>query len=1374
MKVSKTSSFKVKFKAFLPLLCVFSLTFAEGTLLGKHYSMYKGMHEREQAWKDKRWEDKIKKLKDFQHPSSSSREYSVVYMRKYQEMQTNPNIYWAFHSAFQGLDEYGDYVRAKKSGKLKSFILKTASQFKIRAGVGIKGVGGIGVSFPLIPEELTEKFSNSWALDSDPYMPHLSEMATLATNMSFGEVRCQDLGVPCPDPQQKIDLFDPEIYGGFNDRGALFSAMAVAKRESSTWPESTDLQYLEKTFPKDVAVVSAMQTEKNSEKILNIMEEQTRFMHEERTNREEQKATETLIKYNPAVSQEDKVISELQAAQDTFEKRRKEVDTQIKELPPGADEKSKELVAKRESFKQKIAATEKAKKFYKHKKDCARASAWVGAVTSLGQAVGAPPIVIKTGIATNIGITVFDAAKSMFLSGTLLDPTGITTIANGVSALVRIFSGVPSTEEVMIKKLDEIRKNQKEMLANQKKLLEGQQKILAGQRKILDGQNKILKTLDKMEKRILAKFDELENILSKNHQEILAGQQDILDSIESLHTDMLAGFERIEQKEYTNRITTAKSLYAEYYNNPGSSLQQSLSLCQRDDSYCESEYMSHDIHSKVKEHLGNMGIHFKHPTNQYSVTDRNFFNIQSKASYSKDEAINYKAHGYTSIKKEKKAIQTLLNAPLQSRIPYLYSMMLWLEDQLQKFNEESIKKESDTDAFSHVAKTAVAGGLNWEVQGNHFNALSLIWQNPDLKPLYPSGDSNTVESNTPLSDKEAFRQTKINNPALQDELFAEAVNLNMVLPDKRTEIVKSKQAPLYDDIPLKLEYSYITPICKTSQATDNMAWVMRANLSAAWKIYMKHHLKTTMFFQDYNENRNRDIRLKFKLRKRYAPESHKIPGIWHRETSKYFIVQTKSDLENVKETYKLNRKWGYHRTCKQPPYYTRYMNRPYNPSYSHLSKKYGHYKKSFTIGENSRIFVELQPSSSGEFDMIFTLNPSGVSDINHILTSGKTYKRYIKPVFEHPLFDYLAIKQGYYKEELVQYRYFLREKEGYHSEAVCEKGDRSQHWFLLPRKEKFIKEQRRHWLKQVWMEYRKTLRKMNKKNDNALFVDFMKAHLMFDTMLKIGYGKLLDSHPDLQYLKKLVRGMGENMQKVPKLKDITNTKDRVRWRDIKNEWKSISSFLKKGEKVGNFTYYDWLVNLTDTKTEDWVHPPLWPECESHKDRLEFLILHIKKKINRLQTKNQNLQTKFKENMVGKPAKAIENEAQITRWENTLNDLLDQDEDSPLIQGDQNQLTNLNIYHKWKHPLCGSTEDNNNIEDFRTIVKAESTLDDFYLEANADFKYRGNNLQPELPLISEENWRGQAVGWGRPDIRQKAFQKARMYDHINLKECHIME
>ncbi len=207
---------------------------------------------------------------------------------------------------------------------------------------------------------------------------------------------------------------------------------------------------------------------------------------------------------------------------------------------------------------QNIQKTEKSIDGYEFKKGVQETRAWTGAVVSLAQITGAPKEILQVGTAINHGLDIAGEVGAMIIAGAL-DPTGLTLIANSVGAVVSIFSGVPSTDQVIIQNLSALREGQAEIISQ------------------LKGMDSKLDILDE-------KVDDLIRYSQMNHEEVMGGFETVQNQLQQMESDILVAVD--EAKQLTCRGfqqgLTGYILDGEVAVATGFNLDEYLAKCQMD------------------------------------------------------------------------------------------------------------------------------------------------------------------------------------------------------------------------------------------------------------------------------------------------------------------------------------------------------------------------------------------------------------------------------------------------------------------------------------------------------------------------------------------------------------------------------------------------------------------------------------------------------------------------------------------------------------------------------------------------------------------------------------------------------------------------
>ena len=967
-----------------------------------------------------------------QNPKASTSEYAVIKMRVIQEMKNNPKIYWAFEFAGKGPDGWNFFERSEKKGRLRKDILRFIG------GVGVS-YGNVSISLPDISE--MEAFKDSQKLreffEFHPELPNLSERATEVTDMLFSV--CEDETFSCQEFQDR--------FSG-HDVGSLAKALQYAQVQSFTWPIGTDREYLSSQFPAEANFVESIQNAKTFEESLEVIQENTSIITEQQGDLKadiQNSRVAHILQNDPIFHQEDAVLLELSNKQKIYNNQLENINKQLSQVHSDetlSEEKIKDLYREKERYGKAIKGAEKAKEIYKHKKFCRQAGGWVEAGTAVAVTLGAPEEVIKLGQAASFGVNIYEAGMSMILAGAL-DPTGITAIAKGVGGIMNLVLGIPSTEQVMMEKLNEILNNQKEMLANQKQ-------ILANQRKILN-------RLGEMEDKLLSRLDEMENMLSMNHREIVQNQEGIKEILSNIRSDMLYGFESLSRKMDENRykelILGAQNLYGPYFEQKGTPDQKEFMFCQMKREYCsekaKNQFFGAEDHIRAMANFSKREVVSFDPNKK--IDESNNYKESSKLQL--ENLINVfhinsgKSDAFLK-QKEKSDTKKYLHNPVRYRVKMLNSMIKWVNFQLDK-HEKRLKSDVDNIFTQHSQEK---------------NKFSISLQKLKLPEI-------------PINNIIAY-------PSFQDELFFEAVNLSMVLHE---------EYDIENDRLVKNEN--IDRICMQSRTIEDTAHTMRKYIPTAWKVYLLSQMNLKdLLIKSFGKHRRKLDTLNIKIKLNSIEEISRFKVYATPHSGPYYHYHNenkpiKSKCDGRFEYIGYSGSDNYKKFFNEMNYDNKAFSRLFHPKDRQLFIGFGLFLRSDII---SNYVEEYEKIVNRNIKDMFTEHQVNVA----IISWG--YWKGTKIVDTHRSVP-TSCKTDWEGVETCDYKCIKLAKPIYKT-------------VLVPDRESFLNDHKEVIRKKLKDFYNTLIKDLN--NSNAI-LEWMKARLVLDTMVKIGYGDFLYTHPKL-------------------------------------------------------------------------------------------------------------------------------------------------------------------------------------------------------------------------------------------------------------------
>ncbi len=330
-----------------------------------------------------------------------------------------------------------------------------------------------------------------------------------------------------------------------------------------------------------------------------------------------------------------------------------------------------------------------------------------------------------------------------------------------------------------------------------------------------------------------------------------------------------------------------------------------------------------------------------------------------------------------------------------------------------------------------------------------------------------------------------------------------------------------------------------------------------------------------------------------------------------------------------------------------------------------------------------------------------------------------------------------------------------------------------------------------------------------------IFLELRRALLALDTMARVGYGKLIDTHPELVFLNHLLKnlpggkivgnrfGVDSSHQQYDKVMNM-------------HQLQTLSSMFK-GDGLSS------LSTLSGRKkvSGDWLNKSLWPECRNGEDEVPGTVSLLRAILKMVNQKYQQVKAhQEKEGIVERINWHRHRAGSASFWQEQNKELSQYimwvmrspdslgglgveiynilyDKILPALSKKEQQGFIDQLYHREKKfqeiwckmernktgvfpnkcralrfkPLCEHVKNNS-----RTLL--QSLKDRLQKEGGNEngqsfvmFKWMASGkLWPVLPLPPEETWKGRTVGFGRPHLRHQAFLKASAFQHIQPQNC----
>ena len=307
---------------------------------------------------------------------------------------------------------------------------------------------------------------------------------------------------------------------------------------SSLFPEKAKMATLMANNVKlqqasDEREENAQQIKQNKNQIINEIQKQSQDQIDQidqNLKKEEYQKRASLLAHDPHYNGKDPVVLALRNQIAEFRNEQKKLGEDFNQ------EKITEHEYKEKSLRidQTIKGKENNIAQYEFQKDMNELATYNDIVLSIGSILGLPKEVMQVGQAVGASIQVTNAVGAMVIAG-VSDPTMVLQAIKGVGLFINVISGVPSTDQVMIGLLNDLKKGQIKMM-NQITYMHHDIKEL--KLKI----NYMMQILEMGLEQIAKNFTEIEDQIEKSRIDIIDAVKENKNLIEGLSETIKTDF----------------------------------------------------------------------------------------------------------------------------------------------------------------------------------------------------------------------------------------------------------------------------------------------------------------------------------------------------------------------------------------------------------------------------------------------------------------------------------------------------------------------------------------------------------------------------------------------------------------------------------------------------------------------------------------------------------------------------------------------------------------------------------------------------------------------------------------------------------------
>ncbi len=609
-------------------------------------------------------------------------EESLHYIELYEFLSKNHNAFLLLESARKGgvyysaaQEEFIRYVMNPLPDLKAGFdLINNNTSLKARAKIGGQLQGAdVSLLAELDLKELSKDIFDR-LIDKD----HNEQIADTAKYYTRETYTCIESPYQCPmnalsHQRLAVRMVDQHFHNfpkAVDSNGNLLSFEQKAEDSSPAQLETANALFNAGRLRKISSQVEGISAanEQNAQDITLSREELIKTVNKHAQNFQEESLREiekrrqagrkNLRETDPDYMNEDPVVL---SADNNIKKWKTEKEDLLKDFEQGKISQAK-YDQEIENIDRTISAKETDIEVYKFKRGMQNKMAWAGAVSAGAKVLGAPEEIVQLSQAVQAGMQTFDAVGSMIIAGAV-DPTGITLALNGVSAIFQIVSGVPSTDQIIVDSLNQLRKGQVQIV------------------------NK-LKEMDMKIEGVDAKVESIIDLLNMSYTQITQKLDHVADELHRIENEIILAIEESRNaadKEFQNiaaHFTDDSRVTLDLFETWGRlHLNEILSQCkQYKDQYDQTNHIRfyHDYNWCMDE-----------ARNQLSMIQERLSDLFQKAKhrFGSDTYVHFGEIKDFSITK----VVSEWNKKVEDRIGLLPSIVSWLGGQSRYINNNSIK-----------------------------------------------------------------------------------------------------------------------------------------------------------------------------------------------------------------------------------------------------------------------------------------------------------------------------------------------------------------------------------------------------------------------------------------------------------------------------------------------------------------------------------------------------------------------------------------------------------------------------------------------------------------------------------------------------------
>ena len=633
-------------------------------------------------------------------------EQQIAFYQAQKAMFENPKVYFALRSALEGGEAWTVFNNFENSEKLGETMTRLFPEISLE-------IGTIGFGLTIGTEEWRQFLIGKNDMDGMLGSSRLEDMAQTWTALMF---ECERIPRSCL------------IHTRADQNQAYMRQALLYAQENSNFPEIETTEDIKALYPDQAALAQIEQFvesyKKDKKEIVQEISDFMKLTFEEHIKvfqeQDKQKSLESMKKNSPYYKNKNSVLLAIDNEIQDLKDDNRELAEKLNSPNLTEQEKTKFLKDIQNNH-QALEDFQKNRDIYQLEAGTRQLHSWLGLGISVARHIPGGENFVKAGVAGQAVLQAHKAIGSMIIKGAL-DPTKLTTAVDAVGVVLQIVSGVPSTDQVMMNHLVELRKGQA-MVIQYLRELNSDVKIVNQKLDV------VIKILELSHNKIIGRIDQLQDDLHRVENEILAaienakeaGQQMAQANLTQYKDDADILAETLGTYEYVNLlkvVSRCKSLKEEYEQTNHIETLIFYNSC--------VEWAEH--------------IRFRIDKELLSLYIKSMNRLDIEPFVTKKQLINLSPSDVTS----------QFTKRVEERAGLIMSMSSWLDDELKKLSAEDLQWTEHQMFMSRVEKNIYHPYHFDESFGSYVNLTTFLPPPRDYAFMADEWDESPMYSNKHL------------------------------------------------------------------------------------------------------------------------------------------------------------------------------------------------------------------------------------------------------------------------------------------------------------------------------------------------------------------------------------------------------------------------------------------------------------------------------------------------------------------------------------------------------------------------------------------------------------------------------------------------